>query len=69
MTTPTLTASDLRRIADALELVDVPAIANNPLIGDIDVIQPDGDEIVGRFVREGNPSEDGSAWIAFQGGE
>lgn len=63
---PSLTADDLRCIADALDLINVPAIANNPLIGDINVIQPDGKAVVGRFVREGSPSEDGGAWMGFR---
>lgn len=64
-----LTASDLRVIADALEPIETSAvIADNPIIGRIEVIRPDGDagDVCGYFVREGNPSESGEAWFGFQ---
>lgn len=45
-----LTASDLHEIANALEPLELnPAIVANPLIGRIEVLRPDGDEVIGYF--------------------
>ena len=56
-----LTGDDLRRIADALDILDAaPQVAENPIIGAIDVIRPDGDDVVGRFV----PHSDG--WFGLE---
>jgi len=62
-----LTASDMRAIADALEPIEFSAvIAENPIIGRIEVIRPDGDadDVCGYFVRE-NAAGSGDAWFGF----
>lgn len=65
-----LSASDLRAIADALEPIELqPAIAQNPVIGRIEVIRPDGDDVVGYFEREAQDLSDlTDAWFGFVAG-
>lgn len=63
-----LTASDMRAIADALEPIETDErITENPIIGRIEVIRPDGDadDICGYFVREGDLGK-AEAWFGFQ---
>lgn len=63
-----LSASDLRNIADALDPIETnESITENPLIGRIEVIRPDGppDDICGYFVREGTPGAH-DTWYGFQ---
>lgn len=63
-----LTADDLRRIADALDPIETnEKITENPLIGRIEVIRPDGDkdDVCGYFEREGKPDGSGEAWFGF----
>jgi len=62
-----LSASDLRAIAGALEPIETwGEIVENPVIGNIEVIRPDGgDDVVGFFVREGEPNGSGEAWFGF----
>lgn len=65
MTLP-LSASDLHVIADALDKIELlPGVADNPVIGNIEVIRPDGEgnDVVGYFVREGNVKDD--PWLGF----
>jgi len=58
-----LSASDVRAIADALDPIELhPAIAQNPVIGRIEVIRPEGSDVVGYFVREG---EGNDAWFGL----
>lgn len=65
-----LSASDLRAIADALEPIELqPAIAQNPVIGRIEVIRPDGDDVVGYFEREmGDVADMSDSWFGFIAG-
>lgn len=68
-----LTASDLRRIADALDPIETnPRFADNPIIGRIEVVRPDSDmgveDVCGYFVREGDPDGTGEAWFGFRQG-
>lgn len=45
-----LTASDLQAIASALEPLELnPAIVANSVIGRIEVLRPDGDDVIGYF--------------------
>ena len=64
-----LSASDVRAIADALEPIELdPHIAENPVIGRIEVLRPDGEDatdIVGYFRREGEAGS-GDAWFGFE---
>lgn len=63
------TAWDLRQIADALEPIETnEKITENPVIGRIEVIRPDGaaDDVCGYFVREGKPDGSGEAWFGFE---
>jgi hypothetical protein len=62
-----LSASDVRAIADALEPIETNEfITENPVIGRIEVIRPDGDDVVGYFEREGTPNGSGEAWFGFR---
>lgn len=65
-----LSASDLHAIAAALEPIELlPEIAQNPVIGRIEVIRPDGDDVVGYFVREVQDGTDlTDAWLGFTAG-
>lgn len=54
-----LAAEDLRAIADAIDTLD-EAFCSNPLFGRLEVIRPDGDDIVGYLVPE-----DG-LWYGFE---
>ncbi len=63
-----LTAYDLRKIADALDPIETnDKITENPQIGRIEVIRPDGDaeDLCGYFQREGKPDGSGEAWFGF----
>jgi len=62
-----LSASDVRAIADALEPIETNAIiTDNPVIGRIEVIRPDGDDVVGYFEREGDAKDPGMSWFGFR---
>jgi hypothetical protein len=64
-----LSASDLHAIANALEPIETnEKITDNPQIGRIEVIRPDGDDddVCGYFVREGDPKKAGEAWFGFR---
>lgn len=61
-----LSASDLHAIADALDKIEL-VIASDPILGDIDVLRPEGDkrdyDVVGKFVKEGDGDD---AWYGFE---
>jgi hypothetical protein len=60
-----LSASDIHAIADTLEKIELlPGIVDNPVIGRIEVIRPDGDDLIGYFVREGDVNED--PWFGLE---
>lgn len=63
-----LTAADLRTIAEALDPIETNEyLTENPSIGRIEVHLPGSDEVVGHFVREGEPNGSGEAWLGFKG--
>jgi hypothetical protein len=67
-----LSASDLIAIARALEPIETnPVFTDNAVIGRIEVIRPDGGgDVVGYFVREGDPLKTGESWFGYvTGGE
>lgn len=58
-----LAAWDLRHIAAALEPLELLPALRHPVIGRIEVLQPEGDgEVIGYFQQEG---EDDDAWYGF----
>lgn len=60
-----LAAADMQAIAAALEPIETDQrITENPIIGRIEVIRPDGDDVCGYFVREGDTGK-GEAWFGF----
>jgi hypothetical protein len=60
-----LSASDLHKIAEALDPIETNELfTENPVIGRIEVIRPDGDDVVGYFEREGDTGK-GEAWFGF----
>jgi len=63
-----LSASDVHKIAEALEVIETnEAIVENPVFGRIEVVRPDGgDDVVGYFVREGDPGGHGEAWYGLE---
>lgn len=61
-----LSASDLHAIAEALASIETyELITENPVFGRVEVIRPDGDDIVGYFAREGVTGK-GEAWYGFE---
>jgi hypothetical protein len=63
-----LSASDLHLIANALDSIETNEyITENPVFGRIEVIRPDGGDVVGYFEREGEPDGSGAAWFGFNG--
>lgn len=52
MSAPTpLTAGDLHQIADAVSAVEASRLGEQGIIGDIEVLRPDGDDRIGHIVR------------------
>jgi hypothetical protein len=63
-----LSASDLQEIGKALDPLETNEyITENPVVGRIEVIRPDGDadDVCGYFVREGDIGK-GEAWFGFR---
>ena len=59
-----LTVDDLHRIAEALDVVqDNPANVKKPVIGRIEVVRHDGQDVIGWFDQAGDDPTDG--WYGF----
>lgn len=66
MTDLPLTPSDLRRVADALEPLELnPAIVRNPIVGRIEVYRPDGDDLIGYFQSAEMGPDPEDDWYGF----
>lgn len=65
-----LTADDVRRIADAVELADnvtVAKLLKNDIVGVLDIYRPDGDDIIGHLVVADVTAADDELWVGFVG--